>query len=252
MARKNKKISCAILIIGNEILSGRTKDQNVSYLASWLNSSLGIKLEEVRVVPDIEKKIIKSVLSLSKSYNYVLTTGGIGPTHDDITSKSVSKAFKKKYSYNKEAFNILKKYYGKKFNDPRKKMSKMPKGSRLIYNPSSAAPGFIIKNVICLPGVPSILKSMTENLKKFLKPGVKTYSLSIKAQTIESKIAKGLETIQKKHRKLVQIGSYPFFRLGKIGVSIVTRSSNKNSLQSCHKDIIKMIKNKKIKIFKGC
>ena len=251
MVRKNKKISCAILIIGNEILSGRTKDQNVSYLASWLNNSLGIKIEEVRIVPDIEKKIIDSVLHLSKNYKYVLTTGGIGPTHDDITSKSISRAFKKKYCYNKEAFNILKKYYGKKFDDPRKKMAKMPEGSKLIYNPSSAAPGFIIKNVICLPGVPSILKSMVDSLRKFLKPGIKTYSLTISAKTIESKIAKKLENIQKKYKKFVEIGSYPFFRLGKIGVSIVMRSSNKNSLQSCHKDIIKMIKNKKVKIFKG-
>ncbi len=252
MARKNKKISCAILIIGNEILSGRTKDQNVSFLASWLNSNLGIKVEEVRIVPDVEKKIIKDILDLSKSYNYVLTTGGIGPTHDDITSRSISKAFKKRYSYNKEAFVILKKYYGKKFNDPRKKMAKMPEGSRLVYNPSSAAPGFIVKNVICLPGVPSILKSMMGNLREFLKPGLKTYSLTVSASTIESKIAKGLGRIQTKYKRFVEIGSYPFFRLGKIGVSIVARSSNKNSLQSCHKDIIKMIKNKKIKIFKGC
>mgnify|MGYP001390364077 FL=1 len=251
MARKNKKISCAILIIGNEILSGRTKDQNVSFLASWLNSNLGIKVEEVRIVPDIEKKIMKDILDLSKSYNYVLTTGGIGPTHDDITSRSISKAFKKRYSYNKEAFVILKKYYGKKFNDPRKKMAKMPEGSRLVYNPSSAAPGFIVKNVICLPGVPSILKSMMDNLRKFLKPGLKTYSLTVSASTIESKIAKGLGRIQTKYKRFVEIGSYPFFRLGKIGVSIVARSSNKNSLQSCHKDIIKMIKNKKIKTFKG-
>ena len=251
MARKNKKISCAILIIGNEILSGRTKDQNVSYLASWLNNNLGIKIEEVRIVPDVEKKIIDSVLHLSKNYNYVLTTGGIGPTHDDITAKSVSKAFKKKYSYHKEAFAILKKYYGKKFDDPRKKMSKMPKGSKLIHNPSSAAPGFIIKNVICLPGVPSILKSMTNNLRQFLKPGIKIYSLTVSAQTVESKIAKGLEAVQKKYKRFVEIGSYPFFRLGRIGVSVVIRSSNKNSLQSCHKDIIKVIKNKKIKMFKG-
>ena len=96
MVRKSKKITAAILVIGNEILSGRTRDQNVSYLASWLNNSLGIKTGEVRIVPDIESKIIKSILALSKSYNYVLTTGGIGPTHDDITSKSISKAFKKK------------------------------------------------------------------------------------------------------------------------------------------------------------
>jgi len=206
MVRKNKKITAAILIIGNEILSGRTKDQNVSYLSSWLNDKLGIKIEEVRIIPDIEKRIIKSILDLRKKYNYILTTGGIGPTHDDITSKSVSKAFKRKYTYNKEAFEILKKYYGKKnFDNPRKKMAKMPEGSSLIYNPSSAAPGFIIKNVICLPGVPLILKSMLHNLKKYLKPGLKIYSQTIGAQTVESKIARRLEKIQTRHKKYVEI-----------------------------------------------
>ena len=198
------------------------------------------------------KKIIKNILNLSKNYNYVFTTGGIGPTHDDITAKSISKAFKKKYMYNKEAYEILLKYYGKKeFNDSRKKMAKMPEGSKLIYNPSSAAPGFIIKNVICLPGVPLILKSMIHNIKKYLRPGVKTFSLSINCQTVESKIAKELEVVQKKFKKNVEIGSYPFFRLGKIGVSIVLRSSKKINLQSCHKDIIRIVKNKDIKIIKG-
>ena len=250
MVRKNKKKSCAILIIGNEILSGRTKDQNVSFLASWLNSNLGIKIEEVRIVPDIEKEIVKTVLYLSKNFYYVLTTGGIGPTHDDITAKSISKAFKKKYSYNSEALNILKKYYGKQFNGPRIKMSKMPEGSKLIYNPSSAAPGFVIKNVICLPGVPLILKSMIHNVKKFLKPGAQIFSTSINCQTVESKIAIELGKVQKKFKEFVEIGSYPFFRLGKIGVSIVIRSSKKDILQSCHKDIIRIVKNKKIKIVK--
>ena len=251
MVRKNKKKSCAILIIGNEILSGRTKDQNVSFLASWLNSNLGIKIEEARIIPDIEKIIVKNVLDLSKKFNYVLTTGGIGPTHDDITSKSISKAFKKKYSYNIEALNILNKYYGNQFNDPRKKMAKMHEGSKLIYNPSSAAPGFIIKNVICLPGVPLILKSMVHNLKKYLRPGAKIFSLSINCQTVESKIAKEIGIIQKKYKKFVEIGSYPFFRLGKIGVSVVVRSSKKSNLQSCHKDIIRIMKNKKIKTIRG-
>ena len=113
MVKKYKKISGSILVIGNEILSGRTKDQNVSYLASWLNTNLGIKIHEVRIVPDEEKKIIKNILNLSKNYNYVFTTGGIGPKHDDITAKSISKAYKKKYIYNKEAYEILAKYYGK-------------------------------------------------------------------------------------------------------------------------------------------
>ena len=251
MVKKNKKITCAILIIGNEILSGRTKDQNVSFLASWLNSNLGIKVSEVRIVPDNEKEIIKSTQTLSKKFTYVLTTGGIGPTHDDITAESISKAFNKKYTFNIEALNILKKYYGNEFNDPRKKMAKMPTGSKLIYNPSSAAPGFIIKNVICLPGVPLILKSMIHNLKKYLKPGAKIFSTSINCQTVESKIARDLDLLQKKFKKFVEIGSYPFFRQGKIGVSIVVRSIKKRNLQSCHKNIIKVIKDKKIKIVRS-
>ena len=200
----------------------------------------------------LKKKIIKNTLDLTKKYNYVFTTGGIGPTHDDITAKSISKAFKKKYTYHKEAFEILKKYYGfKSFNGPRKKMSKMPEGSSLVYNPSSAAPGFIIKNVICLPGVPSILKSMLNNLKKYLKPGLKIYSQTISGQTVESSIAFILEKIQKKYKKYVDVGSYPFFRLGKIGVSVVIRSENKIRLQSCHNEIVKMFKKKEIKIFQG-
>ncbi len=250
MAGKNKKKTCGILIIGNEILSGRTKDQNLSYLAHWLNKNLGITVEEARIIPDIESKIIKTVLELSKKHNYVITTGGIGPTHDDITAKSVSKAFKRKYSFNKEAFFILKNYYGKDFNDPRKKMAKMPEGSRLVLNPSSAAPGFKVNNVICLPGVPLILQSMMNSLRKHLEPGSRIQSITISCETVESEIAKHLEKIQKRCKKFVEIGSYPFFRLGKIGVSIVIRSSKKKYLHSCHKDIIKMLKIKSIKVYK--
>ena len=252
MVKRNKKISAAILIIGNEILSGRTTEKNVSYLATWLNNNLGIKISEVRIIPDIEKQIIKNILALSKMYKYVITTGGIGPTHDDITALSISRALKLKYVYNQEAYNILLKYYGKKnFNDGRKKMSKMPIGSNLIYNPSSAAPGFIIKNIVCLPGVPLILKSMLNNLKKYLKPGLKTYSLSVNLRTVESNISRELNTIQKKYKKNVDIGSYPFFKIGKIGVSVVISSVRNKSLQSCHNEIIKMLKNKKIKILRS-
>ena len=118
MKKNIKKINAAILIIGNEILSGRTQDLNVSFIANWLNKKCGISLAEVRIVPDIEKKIIKNILELKRNFNYVFTTGGIGPTHDDITAKSLSKAFKVKYEYHKEAYSILEKYYGKiKFND---------------------------------------------------------------------------------------------------------------------------------------
>ena len=206
---------------------------------------------EVRIVPDLEKVIIKSVLDLSKRFNYVFTTGGIGPTHDDITAKSISKAFKTKYEYHKEAYAILEKYYGKKkFNDGRKKMAKMPKGAKLIYNPSSAAPGFIIKNVLSLPGVPSILNSMIENCKRYLIKGLKTHSKTINLFTVESNISKQLGIIQKKNIKFVDIGSYPFFRLGKIGVSIVTRSTSITKLKKINKELISLAKSKKIKIFK--
>tara|TARA_B100000959_G_scaffold278060_1_gene335700 strand:+ start:1206 stop:1964 length:759 start_codon:yes stop_codon:yes gene_type:complete len=246
-----KKVNAAILIIGNEILSGRTQDLNVSFLSDWLNKKCGITVEEVRVIPDIEKKIVTNILELKKGFNYVFTTGGIGPTHDDITAKSLSKAFKTKYEYHKEAYSILEKYYGRsKFNDGRKKMAKMPRGSSLIYNPVSAAPGFIIKNVICLPGVPSILKSMIDNVKKYLVKGFVVLNKSISLYTIESNISKELTKIQNKYSKKVDIGSYPFFRLGRIGVSVVLRSSNKKKLDFCFLEIKKMVRKKKIKVFK--
>ena len=246
-----KEIIAAIIIIGNEVLSGRTKDLNSSTLSVWLNS-LGIIVNEVRVIPDIENTIIHTVNELRKKFDYVFTTGGIGPTHDDITAESISKAFNLEYGFHKDAFSLLEKYYEPgEFNDGRQKMAKMPTTAKLILNPTSGAPGFYVENVFCLPGVPSILKSMSGNLKKYLKPGLKTYGLTVSVETIESNIAKELETVQKKYRKFVEIGSYPFFRLGKIGISIVIRSTNKISLQSCHKAIIKMLRNKKIKIFKG-
>ena len=251
MKKKNNKVNAAILIIGNEILSGRTEDKNVAFIANWLNSKCGISVNEVRVIPDIEKVIAKNIIDMSKKFNYVFTTGGIGPTHDDITAQSISRAFKVKYEYHKEAFEILQNYYGKKkFNDGRKKMAKMPRGSKLIYNPSSAAPGFITKNVLSLPGVPSILNSMIDNCKRYLVKGSKTYSKALNLYTVESSISKQMSSIQKKYKKFVDIGSYPFFRLGKIGVSIVTRSTSLVKLKKVNNDLVKMIKLKDIKILK--
>jgi molybdenum cofactor synthesis domain-containing protein len=252
MQKNKKKIKAAILIIGNEVLSGRTQDLNVSFISNWLNLNCGISVEEVRIIPDIEKKIISNTLDLSKKFNYVFTTGGIGPTHDDITALSISKAFKVKYGFNKEAYSILEKFYGKdNFNEGRKKMAKIPSGSSLIYNPSSAAPGFKIKNILCLPGVPSILRSMMGNLKKFLIKGPVIISKSVNLITVESQISKELEIIQNKFLKNVEIGSYPFFKLGKIGVSIVMRSTKKEKINLCKKDIEKLVKYKKIKLFKN-
>ena len=251
MKKKIKKVNAAILIIGNEILSGRTQDKNIIFLTNWLNLKCGISVNEVRIIQDVEKVIIENILYLSKKFKYVFTTGGIGPTHDDITAQSISKAFKVKYEYHKEAYSILEKYYGKKkFNDGRKKMAKMPKGAKLIYNPSSAAPGFVTKNVLSLPGVPSILNSMIENCKIYLTKGAKVHSKTLNLYTVESNISKTLGEIQKKYKKYVEIGSYPFFRLGKIGVAIVTRSTSLQKLRRVNNELFKLIKLKKIKVLK--
>jgi len=169
---KNKKVNAAILIIGNEILSGRTQDTNTSTLATWLNS-LGVTVAEVRVIPDVEKTIIDSINLLRSKYNYVFTTGGIGPTHDDITAMSISKAFGIKYEVHKEAFKILEDYYKPgEFNKGRQKMAWMPEKAKLILNPSSGAPGFSVENVYCLPGVPLILKSMLGGIVNSIVGGV--------------------------------------------------------------------------------
>ena len=247
---QNIKVNAAIIIIGNEILSGKTIDANTSTLAIWLNS-LGVNLNEVRVIPDIEKKIVYTINELRKKFDYVFTTGGIGPTHDDITANSISKAFGVKYSIHPEAFKILESYYKPgEFNKGRQRMAWTPSGARLILNPSSGAPGFIIDNVYCLPGVPSILKSMLGGLKNVISGGKPIISHTINLRTVESEIAKSLTTVQE-NNKDVEIGSYPFFRAGKVGVSIVIRSEEQSKIEVCNFQILKFVDQKKIEIIKS-
>jgi len=247
MDKDNKNANAAIIVIGNEILSGRTKELNVAFLSKWLND-LGVRVEEVRVIPDKQEVIVNCVNEVRKIFKYVFTTGGIGPTHDDITSQSIAKAFNLSYRYNKEAYEILEnKYKSGEFNDYRKKMAKMPDKASLIYNPSSGAPGFIIDNVYCLPGVPSILKAMVGGLKNRIIGGKKILSKTISVRTVESEIAEPLEEVQSKFIN-VEIGSYPFFRLGTVGVSIVMRSTEKNQIENCAKQIQSFIMQKKIQI----
>ena len=244
---KNKKVNAAILIIGNEILSGRTQDTNTGTLANWLNS-IGVKVNEVRVVPDIEKKIIDSLNVLRTENDYVFTTGGIGPTHDDITAQSVAKAFSLKYEIHKEGFKILEAYYKPgEFNEGRQKMIWMPENAELILNPTSGAPGFSVKNVFCLPGVPSILKSMLGGLKNRIIGGQPILSQTISLRTVESEIASSLNKVQDKNKE-VEIGSYPFFHAGKLGVSIVLRSEDQSKIDLCNSQILEFIKEKKIEI----
>ena len=244
---KNIKVNAAILIIGNEILSGRTQDTNTSTLATWLNS-IGVKVKEVRVVPDEEKIIVDTLNLLRKNHNYVFTTGGIGPTHDDITAESVSKAFNLNYEIHKEAFKILESYYKPgEFNEGRQKMVKMPKDAELILNPTSGAPGFNVENVFCLPGVPSILKSMLGGLKNKIVGGEPILSHTISLKTVESEIANSLTKVQQENKD-VEIGSYPFFHAGKLGVSIVLRSENQNRINDCNSQILKFVNEKKIEV----
>ena len=244
---KNIQVNAAIIIIGNEILSGRTQDSNSSTIALWLNS-LGVKVQEVRVIPDVEDVIVQTINEVRKKNNYVFTTGGIGPTHDDITAKSISKAFNVKYEVNKEAYKILENYYKQgEFNEGRQKMAWTPSQAKLISNPTSGAPGFIIGNVYCLPGVPSILKSMLGGLNNLISGGKPILSHTINLRTVESEIAKSLTLVQDSNKD-VEIGSYPFFKAGKLGVNIVIRSDEQSKIDICTSQILEFVNKKNIKI----
>ena len=244
-----KEIIAGIIIIGNEVLSGRTKDINTSTISTWLNS-LGIEVKEVRIIPDDEKIIIETVNELRKKFNYIFTTGGIGPTHDDITAESISNAFNLEYGFHKEAFSILENYYKPgEFTEGRQKMAKMPTTAKLIINPSSGAPGFYVENIFCLPGVPSILKSMLGGLNNVLVGGDPVLSKTLNLRTVESEIANSLTDVQNQNKK-VEIGSYPFFRAGKLGVSIVLRSTDQKKIENCNEQILKFVKEKKIEILR--
>ena len=237
---KNIQVSAAIIIIGNEILSGRTKDINTSTIATWLNQ-LGVRVHEARAIPDIEEIIVDTINKLRKKYSYVFTTGGIGPTHDDITAQSISKAFGVKYGIHKKAYKILEDYYKKsEFNEGRKKMAWMPVNAKLILNPTSGAPGFIMENVFCLPGVPSILQSMLGTLNNEISGGKPIINHKINLRTVESEIAKSLSSIQY-NNKDVEIGSYPFFRAGKLGVAIVIRSVVQSKIDICNAQILDVL-----------
>ena len=237
----SKEFTSAILIIGNEILSGRTVDKNTSFIAKWLGD-LGISVEEVKIIPDKEDIIISSLNELRKKYQYVFTTGGIGPTHDDITSESVAKAFGKKYDYNKEAYSILEKYYeNSDFNEGRKKMARMPEGANLIYNKQGSAPAFYIDNVFVLPGIPSYVELMLPPLKDLLVKGKKIISISCDAKVRESTIAVDLSEIQDRYPD-IDIGSYPYSQEGGFGTVLVMRSIDEIKIQKCKSEIEEMIK----------
>tara|TARA_Y100000590_G_scaffold227802_1_gene257079 strand:+ start:637 stop:1374 length:738 start_codon:yes stop_codon:yes gene_type:complete len=234
---KKKIYKSALIVIGNEILSGRTEDKNIGYVAKRL-SEVGIRLSEVRIVPDIKEEIISSVTHCSNLYDYVFTTGGIGPTHDDITSESVSAAFGLKNILNEEAYKLLLNHYGdkKKINESRIRMAYMPEGCSLIKNSVSKAPGFKINNVMVLAGVPLVMQAMFESALSKLPAGLPVKSIEIDAKLPEGAIAEGLEKIQNKFSD-VEIGSYPYYTEGKAGTVLVLSSVEGLQLEKAVKDV---------------
>tara|TARA_Y100000589_G_scaffold312661_1_gene333245 strand:- start:5 stop:727 length:723 start_codon:yes stop_codon:yes gene_type:complete len=234
-------MKAALIIIGNEILSGRTQDKNLSYLANWLNE-IGIQLSEVRVIRDEEKVIIDTVNHLRSEYDYVFTTGGIGPTHDDITSLSIARAFGVELEVNDKALSILKEYYKDgELTEARMKMTMIPVGAELVDNPVSKAPGFKMDNVFVMAGIPSIMQGMLEGARRFLKGGDVVKSMSIDVYTPESNVAQALTDLQKKYND-VEIGSYPFSKDNRFGTTLVMRSSDEKRLHQCDEELKELMK----------
>jgi len=218
-------VTAAILVIGDEILSGRTKDKNIGHIADHL-TAIGIQLREVRIVPDVEDEIVNALNALRTRYNYVFTTGGIGPTHDDITADAVAKAFGVGIDVDERALTPMKAYFerrGVELTPARLRMARIPFGAELVENSISIAPGFMLGNVIVMAGVPSIMAVMLEAATKFLKTGKKMLSEGIELHRPEGEIAAAFETHQKKYPE-VSMGSYPFSRDGKPGTQLVLRS----------------------------
>ena len=236
-----RSVSACCLIIGNEVLSGRTKDANLGWLAEKL-TGMGIRLEEARVIPDLEEVIVKAVNETRKKYTYVFTTGGIGPTHDDITSACVAKAFGVKIYRDPEAKALLESFIpAEKLNEARLKMADIPEGSVLVGNPVSKAPGFRMENVYVMAGVPSIMRAMFDGFAHELIGGDKMDSIAVASYLPEGSIAEPLSVIQDEHTG-VEIGSYPFFRDGNFGCTLISRGIDPIELQAVANKIRDMIR----------
>ncbi len=234
-------VTAAILLIGNEILSGRTKDANLNYLATEL-TAIGVRLMEARVVPDVPEAIVKAVNELRAACDYVFTTGGIGPTHDDITSECVARAFGRPLVKDPRAVRLLTNHYGEaNLTEARLRMAHVPEGATLIDNPVSTAPGFQIGNVFVLAGVPAICRAMFDGLKGRLKTGDKVLSVTVSGYVGEGVIAKGLGALQDRYQQL-EIGSYPFFRQGRFGASFVLRGTEEAALKNAAEELRLLIR----------
>ncbi len=230
---QDKIWTAALLVIGDEILSGRTQDKNIAQVASWLNAQ-GIRLVEVRVVPDVEAAIVEAVNTLRARNDYLFTTGGIGPTHDDITVDSIAAALGVGVEHHPDAVAILERYYATRggVTEARLRMARVPQGAALIPNRMSGAPGIHIGNIYIMAGVPAITAGMLDALTGTLEGGAPLVSVTLGAWAAESEVADLLREVEKTHPGCV-IGSYPFFREGRVGANFVARSTVAADAQAC-------------------
>jgi molybdenum cofactor synthesis domain-containing protein len=238
MAEEERIWTAGLVVIGDEILSGRTQDRNIAQIATWLNLQ-GIRLGEVRVVPDVSERIVGAVNALRASNDYLFTTGGIGPTHDDITVDAIAEALGVPVVVHPKARAVLEDYYASRggVNDARLRMARVPEGAELIENRMSGAPGIRLGNIFILAGVPHIATLMLEALSGQLEGGRPLLSRTIGCWTAESEVSEILASTEKAHPGC-QIGSYPFFREGKVGANFVVRSTEGRRLSLCVEDLV--------------
>ncbi|WP_394891403.1 competence/damage-inducible protein A [Mesorhizobium sp. AaZ16] len=235
-------VTAAMVVIGDEILSGRTKDRNIGHLADIM-TAIGIDLKEVRIVPDEEDEIVAAINTLRARYTYIFTTGGIGPTHDDITADAVAKAFGVPCEYDAKAYAMLAENYAQRamdFTDARKRMARMPRGAEHIDNPVSIAPGFRIGNVHVMAGVPAIFQAMLDNVVPTLKTGTKLLSATVQCPFGEGTIGGPLAEIQKAHPDTI-IGSYPKYLDGKFWTELVVRARDAAALEAARAKVEAMV-----------
>jgi len=235
-------VTAAMLVIGDEILSGRTKDRNIGHLADIM-TAIGIDLKEVRIVPDEEDEIIAAVNAVRARYTYVFTTGGIGPTHDDITADSIAKAFGVGISEHPEAVARMTRHYGDValFTPARRRMARVPHGGLLVDNPVSVAPGFQMENVFTFAGIPKVAEAMFQSMKHKLVGGTPVLSRTVRTNLPEGIIAEPLGALQKRYEDL-DIGSYPAFRNGKPSVSLVLRGTDDARLAAAAVELLATIR----------
>jgi molybdenum cofactor synthesis domain-containing protein len=243
-------VTAALIIIGEEILSGRTRDENISHIARYL-TEIGIVLQEVRVVRDVEAEIVAAVNALRARYSYVFTTGGIGPTHDDVTTDAIAATFGVGVEIDERAVEAMRKGYSAlELTPARLRMARIPIGAELVDNPVSRAPGFMLGNVIVMAGIPRIMQVMLDAVAPRLKKGRPMLSRSIRIEAPEGDVAPGLAAIQVAHQD-VQIGSYPFFEKGKLGTYVVLRSMDTTALDRVHGALRELIANERFKASEG-